>query len=290
MTGELFPDYLANRLSGLSIVTRSGRLGHHKGTHRSRKTGASLDFSDFREYHPGDDLRHIDWNVYARTGQPFIKQFLDEQEMRIHIVLDPTKSMSVDGKWAYSQQLAIGLAHIGLNSGDTVSVSTWNNERTIFFRKKGAMHRASVTKFLSTIEKPESIRGFTDNVLRTIPKAITVLFVLTDGLEETEKWAHLFRRLRGICSDVRIVTIHSEEEEEPSFEGDIRFIDVESEDGVEVTVTNRSVQQYLLEKEAHEARLTILAKKYGIQLLRAPVQNGVMDTLTKKMRQIRWLE
>ena len=290
MTGELFPDYLVNRLSGLSIVTGAGRLGHHKGTHRSRKTGTSLDFSDFREYHPGDDIRHIDWNVYARTGQPFIKQFLDEQEMRIHIVLDPTKSMSVDGKWAFSQQLAIGLAHIGLKSGDTVSISTWNNERTIFFRKKGAMHRASVTKFLSTIEKPESIKGFTDNVLRTIPKAITVLFVLTDGLEETEKWAHLFKRLRGICNDIRLVTIHSAEEEAPSYEGDVRFIDVESEDDVEVTVTNRSVQQYMFEKEAHEARLTVLARKYGIQLLRAQVQDGAMATLTKKMRQIRWLD
>lgn len=290
MTGELFPDHLVNRLSALSIVTDSGRLGHHKGTHRSRKTGTSLDFSDFREYHPGDDLRHIDWNVYARTGQPFIKQFLDEQEMRIHIVLDPTRSMSVDGKWEFARKLAVGLGHIALTSGDTVSISTWTNEQDVFFRKKGAMHRSAVTKFLSSIENPDSVKGFTDNVLRTIPKAITVLFVLTDGLEETEKWAHLFKRLRGICSDVRIVTIHSKEEEAPSYEGDVRFVDVESEMGVEVSVTNRSIGQYILEKEAHEARLAALARKYGIRLLRTQVQDGVMETMTKKMRQIRWLE
>ena len=290
MTKELFPNQLANRLSALSIITKSGRLGHHKGTHRSRKTGTSLDFSDFREYHPGDDLRHIDWNVYARTGQPFIKQFLDEQEMRIHIVLDPTKSMGVDGKWEFAQRLSIGLAQIGLKSGDTVSISTWTNERDVFFRKKGAMHRAAVTNFVSSIDNPNSEKGFTDNVLRTIPKAITVLFVLTDGLEKTEKWEHLFKRLRGICSDVRIVTIHSKEEEAPGFEGDVRFIDIESEDGVEVTVTNRSVQQYMFEKEAHEARLMALARKYGIRLLRTPVQDGVMETLTKKMRHVRWLD
>ena len=134
------------------LYLRSGRLGHHKGTHRSRKTGSSLDFSDFREYHPGDDLRHIDWNVYARTDKPYIKQFLDEQEMRIHILLDPTKSMGADGKWDYARQLAIALGHIALKSGDTVSFSTWSDGQDYFFRRKGAAHRASVTKFISAID------------------------------------------------------------------------------------------------------------------------------------------
>ena len=68
--------------------------GQHKGSHRSQRFGASLDFSDFREYHPGDDVRQIDWNVFARTDKYFIKRFLDEQEMRVHILLDTTKSMS----------------------------------------------------------------------------------------------------------------------------------------------------------------------------------------------------
>ncbi len=160
MSGELFPDRLTKRLGALSIVSRSGRLGHHKGTHRSRKTGSSLDFSDFREYHPGDDLRHIDWNVYARTDKPFIKQFLDEQEMRIHILLDPTKSMGADGKWDYARQLAIALGHIALKSGDTVSFSTWTDEQDYFFRRKGAAHRASVTKFISSIDMPGSTDKF----------------------------------------------------------------------------------------------------------------------------------
>lgn len=137
MGQNLFPDQLAKRLSPLSIVSRSRRLGHHKGTHRSRKTGSSLDFSDFREYHPGDDLRHIDWNVYARTEKPFIKQFLDEQEMRVHILLDPTKSMGIEGKWDIARQLAIALSHIALKSGDTVSFSTYSDDQKIFFGEKG---------------------------------------------------------------------------------------------------------------------------------------------------------
>lgn len=289
MSGELFPNRLAKRLGALSIIARSGRLGHHKGTHRSRKTGSSLDFSDFREYHPGDDFRHIDWNVYARTDKPFIKQFLDEQEMRIHILLDPTKSMDADDKWDYSRQLAIALGHIALKSGDTVSFSTWSDEQDYFYKRKGAAHRASVTKFISAIANPESTKSFTDNTLKHIPKAVTVLFVITDGLEEIEKWEHLFRRLPGICGDVRIVTVHSKLEEEPNYEGDVRFVDIESGDGVEVTVTRRSVNDYLEKKSAHEARLSTLARKYGISLLRTEVSKGALEAVTKKMRHAGWL-
>ena len=290
MTEELFPNQLLNRLSGLSIATKSGKLGHHKGTHRSRKTGSSLDFSDFREYHLGDDIRHIDWNVYARTGQPYIKQFLDEQEMRIHIVLDSTKSMQVDGKWDYARKLCAGLGHIALKSGDTVSVSTRVHDQSRIIRKKGIAGRSAVTKFLSSIEEPNSESGFTDNLLGQIPKAITVLFLVTDGLEQTENWEHLFKRLRGICNDVRIVLVQSKSEELPSYEGDIRLVDIESEDGVEVTMTNRSLRQYIEAKELHEGKLFTLAKKYGIKIIRGQVQVGVMTIMTKKMRQIGWLD
>lgn len=289
MKGELFPNRLTKRLGAFSILSRSGRLGHHKGTHRSRKTGSSLDFSDFREYHPGDDLRHIDWNVYARTDKPFIKQFLDEQEMRIHILLDPTRSMGAEEKWDYARQLAVALGYIALKSGDTLSFSTWSDEQDYFFRRKGAAHRVSLTKFVSAIDSPGSTSNFTDHVLKHIPKAVTVLFIITDGLEVAEKWEHLFKRLPGICRDIRIVTVHSKPEEAPDYEGDVRFVDIESGDGVEVTVTSRSVGDYLKQKAVHEANVSALARKYGISILRCEVADGVMETVTKKMRHAAWI-
>ena len=115
--------------------------------------------------------------------------------MRIHILLDPTKSMGADGKWDYARQLAIALGHIALKSGDTVSFSTWADGQDNFFRKKGAAHRASITKLISAIDDPGSTESFTDRALASIPKAVTVLFIMTDGLEEVGKWEHLFRRL-----------------------------------------------------------------------------------------------
>lgn len=289
MREDLFPDRLSKRLGALSIISRSRRLGHHKGTHRSSKTGTSLDFSDFREYHPGDDLRHIDWNVFARTDKPFIKQFLDEQEMRVHILLDSTMSMGTDGKWDFARQLAIGLGHIALKSGDTVSFSTWAASQNHFFRKKGALHRASFTKYVSQLPEPVVEGEFADQALKHIPKAMTVLFVITDGLEQLDKWERLFRRLPGLCKDIRILTVHSPTEEFPTYEGDVRFVDVENGSVIEVSMNQRIVKDYKEKKLKHEAELTALARKYGIQILRTEVSEGVMDSFTKKMRHAGWV-
>lgn len=289
MKEELFPDRLSKRLGSLSIVSRSRRLGHHKGTHRSSKTGTSLDFSDFREYHPGDDLRHIDWNVFARTDKPFIKQFLDEQEMRVHILLDATKSMSTDGKWDFARQLSIGLGHIALKSGDTVSFSTWSNGQNYFFRKKGALYRASFSKYISQIPEPLSEGNFADQLLKHTPKALTVLFIITDGLEQLENWERLFRRLPSVCKDIRILTVHSPMEELPEYEGDVRFVDVENGSVIDVSMNQKIVKDYKEKKLKHETELMALARKYGIQILRTEVSEGAMDSFTKKMRHAGWL-
>lgn len=286
---QLFPDHFAKRLGNLSISTKSRQFGHHKGTHRSSKLGMSLDFSDFREYHPGDDVRHIDWNVFARTEKPFIKQFLDEQEMRVHIVLDSTKSMQNDEKWDFARQLAIALSHIALKSGDTVSFSAWDDDKSYIFRRKGAKQRVAFTRYISQLEQLSVSTSFASEVVKHAPKAMTVLFVITDGLEPLEHWEQLFRRLRGVCRDVRIVTVHSESYDAADYAGDLRLIDSESEQFVEVTMTESVRETYKHRKQAHENGLQVAAKKYGIELLKVHVQDGAIDTITKRMRSVGWI-
>ena len=288
MNGELFPNGLAKRLGALSILSRSGRLGIIKGHIVQGRPALPL-----ISLISGNTIRVmicvISTGMSMHERRTFIKQFLDEQEMRIHILLDPTKSMGADGKWNYARQLSIALGQLALKSGDTLSFSSWTDGQDYFFRKKGAAHRASVTKFISAIDVPGSTENFTDRALASIPKAVTVLFILTDGLEEVGKWEHLFRRLPGICGDVRVVTIHSKVEEVPDYEGDIRFVDIESGDGIEVTITRRAIQDYLEKKSVHEAQMIALARKFGIQLIRAEVTEGVMETVTKKMRHAGWV-
>ena len=111
---QLFQNEIFKKLMNVRIASKSKIRGHHKGSHRSHKAGASMDFSDYRAYHLGDDVRQIDWNVYARSEKYYIKRYLDEQEMRIQIVLDGTKSMIVKPEKSSSLAERISSCHVEL--------------------------------------------------------------------------------------------------------------------------------------------------------------------------------
>lgn len=108
----LIPSELYKKLGTMRLSTKSKLRGQHKGSHRSSRFGASMDFSDYRTYHMGDDVRQIDWNVFARSEKYYIKRFLDEQEMRVHLVVDATKSMATEGKWQLAKQLTAAFGHL----------------------------------------------------------------------------------------------------------------------------------------------------------------------------------
>lgn len=285
---SFFPTGLSERLSRLSFVQHGGRLGHHKGSHVSKKTGASLEFSDFKEYHPGDDIRHIDWNVYARTDSYFIKQFLDEQEMRVHIVLDASKSMDFEDKWKFAQQIAIGLGQIALKNGDTVSISRMLHGKKQLFTRKGARQAGSWTTYISRFEKPSETHGLLDGI-HAIPKGTTLLFVVTDALEPNEQLDRLFKQLSARCRDVRLVSIRSKSELGPDYQGDIRFIDSESEKISEVTMMQSVETAYQLQQKNHQLRMLESAAKYGIGMLMTTPQTGPEDVFTMQMRRQGWV-
>lgn len=284
----MFPSSLTARLARLSFVQRGGRLGHHKGSHVSKKTGASLEFSDFKEYHPGDDIRHIDWNVYARTDSYFIKQFLDEQEMRVHIVLDTSKSMNFEDKWTFAQQLAIGIGQIALKNGDTVSISRMCGGKKQSFIRKGARQVGSWTTTISRFELPSEPTGLVEGI-HAIPRGTTVLFVVTDALETNENLEKLFQQLSARCRDVRVIAIRSKSEIIPSYQGDMRLIDSESEQMSEVTMMPSVETAYELQQKRHQRLMLESAAKYGVSVLMTTPQTGPENVFTMEMRRNGWV-
>lgn len=97
MIDPLLPPSLIPRLERLSIASKRRVRGTTQGKRRSGRLGASLEFADYREYAPGDDIRRFDWGVYARTGRPFVRQYWDEQELHVNLYLDVSASMDLEG-------------------------------------------------------------------------------------------------------------------------------------------------------------------------------------------------
>ena len=107
----LEPQFL-HRLEQLELVSRKIFLGRLKGERRSKRKGQSVEFADFRNYVPGDDLRFIDWNLYARLDRLFIKLFLEEEDLHFFCLIDTSTSMEFGEptKLLYAKQLAAALA------------------------------------------------------------------------------------------------------------------------------------------------------------------------------------
>lgn len=285
---SIMPDDWAAKISRLSISTKSKLRGHHKGSHRSRRFGSSLDFSDFREYHVGDDVRQIDWNVYARTEKHFIKRFLDEQEMRVHILLDSTKSMAGATKWTFARQLAIALGLVVLNKDDRLSFSAVNGGNDPFFRRKGATYRKP---YIDTVTRLEANfdGSFAENAVLRIPKDVTVLFIITDGLEPIEKWEPLLKRLPRHAGDIRMLMVETKEESDPDYSGDLRMVDAETDLKLNVTVSHKVLEEYKNKRAMHQAEIETLCRRYGIRLMPVNCDDGLMHVMFHQLLKANWV-
>ena len=121
----LSPDLMA-QLERLELVTRKIFRGRLKGERRSKRKGQSVEFADFRNYVAGDDLRTLDWNLYARLDKLIIKLFLEEEDLHFYTLIDASRSMDfgTPTKLAYAKQLAASLGFVGLIRADRVCMET----------------------------------------------------------------------------------------------------------------------------------------------------------------------
>ncbi len=131
----IFDDRTIQQLENLSLAASRIRAGQIKGERRSPRKGASIEFADHRNYSPGDDLRRVDWNIYARLGRPYVKQFDEEEDLAVHVLVDASESMDWgDGdtnKFQYAVRLGGGLGLMALTSGDQLDVWLLAGEKAV---------------------------------------------------------------------------------------------------------------------------------------------------------------
>src|SRR5438552_11516962 len=127
----LDPDFLA-RLEQLELVSKKIFLGRMKGERRSKRKGQSVEFADYRNYVIGDDLRFLDWNLFARLERLFIRLFMEEEDLHFYVLIDNSLSMDFGNpsKLHYAKQVAAALGFIGLVNMDRVVIEAFNNRLT----------------------------------------------------------------------------------------------------------------------------------------------------------------
>lgn len=232
---------LMARLESLQLANRHRLVGRFGGEHASKRYGNTVDFADFREYHPGDDFRRIDYHVMARLDQVLIKLYEADDEVTVRLLLDTSASMAVGGKIEQAKRLAAALGFVALSNHDSVHVHTFPREGPAP-RFAG---RGSIPAFLSHIEQLNAAgptpfaRAAAHLLSQSSLPGMTI--VLSDLL--TPEWRSLMQ-LRASGSDISILHILCEEDLEPEHTGDLELVDRESRQRLTVSVTDDIADSY----------------------------------------------
>lgn len=284
VTSELLPPDLARQLQRLELVTRKVFRGRMKGERRSAKKGQSVEFADYRNYVAGDDLRSLDWNLYARLDKLIVKLFLEEEDLHFYTLIDASPSMAFGDptKLQYAKQLAAALGYIGLVRTDRVRAETLGGQRSPVLRGRRGVPR--LVDFLEKIEPSESVgleEGVKQFCLRNTGKGIVVL--LTDLMDKAGYEAAM-RYLVAQRVDVFVIQILSQEEIDPDVVGDLRLVDCEDDDVAEVTISAPLLARYKQTLASFTAGAQEFCGKRGMNYLLTSTERPVEELMATWLR------
>ena len=243
----VFDEGFLRQLERLGVLMKQPVRGGLKGGRRSVKRGRSVEFADYREYTLGDDLRQLDWNVYARLERLFVKLFVEEEDVTISILVDASASMASGRpeKLLFAKRAAAALGTIGLASEDRVVVSALSGRaarRHVALRGSGR-----VLRLLAELSAIGSADGPTD-LLAAVRHAGAQLrgrglvILISDLLDPSAD--RVIRDLAATGSELVVIHVLSPQEIDPLLEGDLRLVDVESGAAVDVTVDLSTLDDY----------------------------------------------
>jgi uncharacterized protein (DUF58 family) len=242
----LSPEFMT-RLERLELLSRKIFVGRMKGERRSKRRGESVEFADYRNYVVGDDLRFLDWNIYARLEKLLLKLFMEEEDLNVTVLFDVSRSMDWGDphKGLYVKRVAAALAYIGLVNYDRVSLYGYSS--TLAHELHGVRGRrlvSQVIRFLQDIP----YAGTSDFAavakrfaIRYTGKGVVV--VLGDFLDKGG-YAEGIRYLLSRDVDLYVIQTLSPEEIDPTLAGDLKLRDVEDDDLAEVTISKPLLDRY----------------------------------------------
>jgi uncharacterized protein (DUF58 family) len=244
--GFFTPEFLA-QLERLTLASRRTFRGRVKGERRSPRKGQSVEFSDYRPYGIGDDLRYVDWNIYGRLDRLHVKLFVDEEDLCVHLLVDASNSMDFGRptKLRYAARVAAALGFVGLVSLERVGVGVLREKVSEGWPPtRGRNQFVALVDFLAGLRAGGATslnQGLANYAMRAREPGLVVLFsdLLDPAGFEPGVRALLERRF-----EVHIVHVLTPEELHPTLAGDLRLHDSETSEVREITVDGDALRGY----------------------------------------------
>jgi len=255
-SAKYFQPEVLSRIARLELRAQRVVEGFVSGMHKSPYKGFSVEFASHRAYVPGDDIRHIDWRVYGKADRYFIKEYEEETNMRVHLMVDGSGSMAYPEhpgtdrmtKWDYAATLASSLAHLLVYQQDGVGLTLFDTD--VRRQVPVSTSRASLHGLVSTIEqhRPKDrtdVSTLFPQLATSIPRRGLVV-IISDLLTDVQQLIHGLQRFRYAQHDVIVLHVLDHDELEFPFADRIKFEGMEEPD-IEVLTDPQSLRGSYLE-------------------------------------------
>ncbi|MEN6424814.1 MAG: DUF58 domain-containing protein [Phycisphaerales bacterium] len=287
----LDPKFMA-RLDSLDVLSRKILQGKLQGERRSKRRGQSVEFADHRPYVVGDDLRFVDWNVYGRLEQLFLKLFLEEQDLTVHVLADTSASMGVGepAKGLFAKRLAAALGYVSLANNNRLTISLFGDGvRAQLPNMRGRNYLPQMAEMLLTTEcegLSDFERACRDVTASRIGRGVTIVvsdFLFKQGYEAA------LRRLIGARYDLYVIQVLSPQEISPELAGDLKLVDAEDADTAEITVSAALIKYYKRNLAAWCDELREFCTNRGAVYVQANSADSIESLVLNYLRRIHLL-
>ena len=288
----LLSNAMLDRLERLRLVTRLRRANRSRGEHLAGKGGASTEFCDYRDYAPGDDTRFVDWNIFSRLHRPYLKQFHHEEERSVALLVDASASMRFEQKLERARQLAAAFGMMGLLSQERLSAYASHQAGEAPERLPPCRGRASLRRLFAFIE---SIDGGGDAPLERAVEMLLkyhrgrgVCVVLSDFLTFGDL-KRGFNSLHAAGLEPWGIQILGPGEIEPDLTGDVRLVDAETRDTLDVSSAADLMAMYREYRVGWQDELARLCQRRSGRFVSISSAEPVETVLLDQLRRQGWI-
>lgn len=246
------------RIERMRLNPNRRRTNRARGEHLSGKGGASIDFVDYRDYVAGDDIRNVDWNIFARLQRPYLKLYAHEEEMQVVVLLDCSSSMKPEQKFERARQLATAFAVMGLHGGERVSIYGCYQRGATPIMLAGQQGRTNLRRVFSFLEGLQpggdsAIEDSVDSVLR-LHRGRGIAVVISDFLTFGDV-SRSFNLLHSAGLEIFGIQLLGPSEISPDLSGDVKFVDCETGLTLDVSSARELLGLYHEHRNALQANL-----------------------------------
>lgn len=273
------------QFGSLELIARQLVEGMMMGRHRSPFKGSSVEFVEHRDYYPGDEIRHIDWRAYGKTGRYYVKEFEDETNLRAHLLVDASGSMAYSGqhvsKFTYAKMLAASLAWLLLGQRDSVGLTTFDSK--IREQIKPSSNRETFRRIQQILEattpgEDTGLSAVIESVLPTIQRR-SMMILISDCFDDVDSLIKALQKCRHARHEVVIFRLAAPEEEEFPFDRPTQFRNLENLAHRELVDPARLRKEYLRQYNEFTQVISKECGGAGIDCRRVSTRQPLQQTL-----------